>query len=229
MPILVVCPGCRKSFKVSEKFAGKKGSCPKCKHEITVPTEAQEVKVHAPQAFASGGKTTSGELITKPIARQDAKFTPVAAAALGSAVLVVLLVALVGGKVGLWKWWSIAPALVLLSPPLAFAAYTFLRDDELEPYRGNALYVRTLICGVVYALLWGAFEYVGRTYFNSTPEIWMWLVILPPFVLVGGLAALATYDLDFGTGTMHYSFYILVTLILRVTASILWPWQQLGG
>ena len=228
MPIVVVCPGCRKSFKVSEKFAGKKGSCPKCKHEITVPTAAQEVKVHAPQAFASGGKTTTGELITKPIARQDAKFTPVAAVALGGAVLVVLLVAFVGGKVGLWNGWSIAPALLLLSPPLALAAYTFLRDDELEPFRGNALYLRSLICGVVYALLWAAFEYVGHN-LTGPPELWTWLVILPPFVIVGGLAALASYDFDFGTGTLHFSCYALVTLILRVTAHIAWPWHQLGG
>ena len=37
MPISVVCPGCKARFNVSDKFAGKKGPCPKCKTVLTVP------------------------------------------------------------------------------------------------------------------------------------------------------------------------------------------------
>ena len=60
MSIIVVCPGCLKSFKVSDKFAGKKGPCPNCKRTLQVPTKEQEVQVHAPEAFAGGGKNASG-------------------------------------------------------------------------------------------------------------------------------------------------------------------------
>jgi hypothetical protein len=223
--ILVVCPGCRKSFKVSEKFAGQTGNCPKCKHPIKVPTAQQEVKVHAPQAFASGGKTVSGELITKPIARKEVKVTPVAATVIAGAALLALLIAWIGGNRLFSSWVVIAPVLALISPPLALAAYTFLRDDELEPYRGKALYIRAAICGIVYAMLWGGFEFVGAQGILSA-EMWTWLFVVPPFVVIGGLAALAAFDLDFGNGVLHYSFYALVTIALRATAKVPWPWAQ---
>ena len=42
MPIDVTCPGCLVRFKVSAQHAGKKGLCPKCKHEILVPSLDEE-------------------------------------------------------------------------------------------------------------------------------------------------------------------------------------------
>ena len=82
MSIPVICPGCHKSFKVSDKFAGKSGACPSCKTTIDVPEKGQEVKVHAPAAFAEGGRSTSGKLITKPIARKQVRLEPVTTAAI---------------------------------------------------------------------------------------------------------------------------------------------------
>ena len=84
MSILVVCPGCRKSFKVSDRFAGKSGPCPSCKATIQVPTKSEEVKVHAPTAFADGGRSTTGQLLTKPIARKETRLGPVMAVAIGA-------------------------------------------------------------------------------------------------------------------------------------------------
>ena len=86
MSIIVVCPGCLKSFKVSDKFAGKTGPCPNCKRTLQVPTKEQEVKVHAPEAFAGGGKSTTGKLVTKPIARVNAKLRPVTTTLIVAAV-----------------------------------------------------------------------------------------------------------------------------------------------
>ena len=60
MSILVVCPGCHKSFNVDDKHAGKTGACPKCKAKITVPTKEAEVTVHAPTEFAAGGPPPRG-------------------------------------------------------------------------------------------------------------------------------------------------------------------------
>src|SRR5215475_9997808 len=94
MPISVVCPSCKARFAVSEKFAGKKGPCPKCKTVITVPDKpAEEVKIHVPEQFASGGKDSKGRPVLKPIARQDPKLAPPAIAAIAGAVLVTLAVA----------------------------------------------------------------------------------------------------------------------------------------
>ena len=62
-----------------------------------------------------------------------------------------------------------AIALLVISPLLVVTPYTFLRDDELEPFRGNALYIRASTCALAYAILWGAFtlavarlDHVGR-------------------------------------------------------------------
>jgi hypothetical protein len=226
MSILVVCPGCRKSFNVSDKFAGLTGACPKCKGKIAVPTKAQEVKVHTPEAFASGGKTTSGQLATKPIARTVTRLEPVQAAIIAGASLGVLLIAWIGGKAGLFA----SPvmrglALLVVSPPLVIAAYTFLRDDDLEPYRSKELYIRTGICSLAYALLWGAFAYVSAQGV-LTDELWSWFIVAPPLLLIGALAAHASLDLDYGNGFFHYCFYLLVTVLLRWAANIGWVWES---
>ena len=60
MPISVVCPSCKARFNVSEKFAGQKGPCPKCKQPIVIPAVQEEVKVHVPEQFQSGGKDSKG-------------------------------------------------------------------------------------------------------------------------------------------------------------------------
>lgn len=231
MSILVVCPGCHKRFKVSDKFAGKSGACPSCKATIKVPTEAEEVKVHAPTEFAEGGRSTTGKLVTKPIARKETKISPVAAVAIGGGALTVLLVTWVGGRAGLFVsrgaegqnvgllWCTLG--LLLISAPLVVAAYTFLRDDELEPYQGTALYVRSAICAVSYVALWGIYSHVAGLGI-LTGELWEWLFVLPPFLVAGALVALACLDLDFGSGFFHYAFYVLVTVLLGWIAGIHW-------
>jgi hypothetical protein len=229
MAIIVVCPGCRKSFKVSEKFAGRTGNCPSCKHTIRVPSPKEEVKIHAPTEFASGGKSVTGELITKPIPKKVAQLDPVMAVTIAVAALGVLLVTWVVGKIGLFRHWSTtAIGLLVVSPPLVVAGYGFLRDDEREPYRGMGLYIRSGICAVVYAALWGVFGYLGVLGILSG-ELWTWVFIVPPFLLVGGVAAFATLDLDYGNAVLHYAFYAIVTLLLRVVAQIPPPWQETAG
>ena len=73
MPIQVTCPGCLSRFSVSDKFAGKKGPCPKCKKEISIPTKAEEVVIHAPEP--TGPKDSQGKVILKPIRRTDTLLT----------------------------------------------------------------------------------------------------------------------------------------------------------
>ncbi len=224
MSIPVICPGCHKRFSVSDQFAGKKGPCPRCKHLIEVPSKEQAVEVHAPEAFAEGGRGTDGKLVTKPIDRKDTKLQPVASVLVVGSILGVIAVAwmaagLIGGNAvvrGL--------GLLLVSPPLALAAYTFLRNDELEPYRGTALCIRAAICGTVYAILWGAFAFWGQP-MVTTGEIWMWLVVAPPLFVVGASTAMASLDMDFGSGFFHYACYVLATILLAWIAGMGWPWD----
>jgi hypothetical protein len=228
MPIVVVCPGCLKSFKVSDQHAGKTGACPKCKHAIKVPTKAEEVKVHAPEAFEGGGRSTSGKLVTKPIARAETKLKPVVVAMVAGAAVAVLAVTLVGRQLEVFKIaWVSGVGMLLVSPPLVMAAYWFLRDDELEPFRGRPLYVRTAACSVGYVALWGVFSLLVAQQM-ITAELWNWLFAVPAFTVVGAAIVFASFDLPFGDAIFHYGFYLVVTVLLRAAAGAGWVWN-IGG
>jgi hypothetical protein len=227
MSIIVVCPGCRKSFKVNDKFAGKSGPCPSCKRTLQVPEKSQEVTVHAPTEFGGGGRTKAGKLAIEPVAFAPAKLQPVMAVILVAAVLTVLAITWVGGRTKLKLFDHLIVAaigLLAVSPPLVVAAYSVLRDDELEPYRGKELYLRATLCALAYAALWGLFSLlVSRGLI--TGELWTWLYVAPPFVLAGGLFAMATLDLDFGDCLFHYGFYLVAIMVLRWAAGMKWVWD----
>ena len=217
MPISVVCPGCKARFNVSEKFAGKKGPCPKCKTIVTVPVAAAvEVKIHVPEEYASGGKDSKGRAVGKPIPRSETRLQP---------VLITAVVAIALGSLGICfaarhladKLPLIIVGLALLSPLVAVAGYSFLREEELEAYRGRELWIRATICGVVYAVLWAVY---WRIWPALPGELWQWLLVAPPIIGVGSLAALATFDLDFSSGALHYCFYLLLTLILAAVLGL---------
>ncbi|MGA2032590.1 MAG: hypothetical protein ABSG68_10055 [Thermoguttaceae bacterium] len=225
MSILVVCPGCRKSFQVNDKFAGKTGPCPQCKTKIKVPEKTQEVQVHAPEEFATGGRSTTGKLVTKPVARAQVKLEPMMAATAGAGIVGLLVITWAAGKIGLAQ--NIVPCglgLLLISPLLSFAGYTFLRDDELEPYRGRELWLRLAACSVAYSVLWGIFAFM-RNSGLLTEDLFSWMVFAPPVFLLGTGAAWAALDLEFGNAFMHYTFYIFVTIVLRWVADLGWIWN----
>ncbi len=229
MPIAVICPGCRKTFHVGDQFAGKSGPCPKCKTVIKVPAATAEVKVHAPGDFSSGGRTAGGKLALKPIARKQIKLQPVAAAIVAAASLAMIVAARLGGKIGLlsldsWRGYcGVTVALAIISPALVVAAYSFLRDDELEPYRGKSLCLRAAACSLGYMVLWGVFGYVTGNF--QMEELWSWAFVAPPFFVVGSLAAYAALDLEFSSSFLLYCFYVLITIFLRWVAGMGWVWN----
>jgi len=207
VPLTVVCPGCKKRFSVSEKFAGQKGPCPKCKIEITIPTLGDQVVVHAPDSGTL--KDSKGQSVSKPILREETKFSPKIAGAIGAAVLVVIVLAVI-----LRQSESISPIIpifgaILFAPPIVLGGYTFLRSDELEPYMGTDLLIRVASCAAAYAFLWGAFWFVSS---NLGPfETPVLVFVIPPFVFAGAFAAYASLDVDYLMGMVHYAFYLLVT------------------
>jgi hypothetical protein len=225
MSILVVCHGCKKSFQVSEKFAGKKGPCPKCKAIITIPDTTQEVKVHDPAAFG-GARSTTGQLVLEPIARKQWKVKPWMGAAVGGAAVGTMVVAWIAGKLvagsTIGQYSLATVGLLLLSPVLAVTAYTFLRDDELDPYRGIQLYIRAAACAATYIVLWGFYVYIRNTV--EPDEIWHWFLIASPVLVLGTVAAWLSFDLEPGSGFFHYGFYLLVTTLLGWIAGLGWAW-----
>ncbi len=222
MPISIICPGCHARFQVSEKFAGKQGPCPKCKTIINIPKVDEQVKIHAPEDYGGGGATdTKGQPVLKPIAREETRL---------STNLTVLIVAVSLVTLGLaWMIGSsskdesgvvnVSPVVLgvgaaALAIPLVLAGYAFLRDDELEPYRGMELWIRAVICAAIYAGLWGAEAVVMQIMKEHGANFWIFAG--PPFILVGAGAAYSCLDLEFGTAVLHYAFYLGVTVLLRL-------------
>jgi hypothetical protein len=228
MAILVVCPGCKKSFNVDDKFAGKTGPCPKCKTKITIPQKAAEVKIHAPDEFSGGGKGVTGKLLLKPIARQQMQIKPVVAAGIGGAVIAAilwaLLVRLVPPESNSLRYLLSGAGLLLVSPPLAVAGYRLLRDDELEAYRGMQLYIRASVCAAVYMILWAVFAYVKAVMHNQI-DLPLWFLVAPPFLIMGAASGKFSFDLETTNGFFHYAFYVAVTMILGAIAGLGSVWQ----
>ena len=224
MAIRVTCPGCHKRFKVSDQFAGRSGPCPNCKTVIRIPTKDEEVKLHGPEGFGAGVR---GAMTTKPILREETTLQPVFLLSVAVGTLLVLIVTAILGRADFFGQQTVfrsTIALLLVSPPLVIAAYSFLHHEEdLDPYRGKALYIRAGICAAVYIGLWGVYGFVAGRY--VTGELWQWLFVAPPFLVAGGLVALACLDLDFGSGFFHYCFYLFVTVLLRWLAGLGWVWE----
>jgi hypothetical protein len=225
MPINVTCPGCLKRFSVAEKFAGKQGPCPNCKKTITIPKLEDQVVIHAPVHSEAGAIGAGGRHVLKTYRWKDTKFQPLVFAGVIGFVLVALLIALVLRTSGDIDLWLKVAAAVLLGPPIAWAGYTFLRDPEFEAYQGTNVILRALACGLVYALLWGVFWFLGERFFGADAvkkglEIWQMVVLIIPVFAAGTLAAYASFDLDPGSAFFHCALYFAITVLLRLIAGL---------
>ena len=220
MPIPVICPGCNARFTVSDQFAGRTGPCPKCKQPITIPAAVvKTVTIHEPEAPTAGSATGSRPPLA-PIKRVDKPVTAVALAATAAgAVTTMLLAWLVGATFAPGKPpdWLLAVGGFLVAIPSAALGYAGVRDRELEPYRGRALLVRSLICAAVYAGLWCA---KGILPAEQTAEMWQWVYLGPLLFVPGVIAAMATFDLDQGRAVAHASLYAMFASMLRWLAGL---------
>lgn len=212
MAIQVICSGCRSTFTVSDKFAGRTGPCPKCKKPITVPSTAvKEVKIHGPEEEPA----RPGRVPTTPIVFEEHPVPRAAYVAVSIGAVVILLLAVVARLVwgaGEAPGWLLAATACIVSLPSAWLAYEIVRDRNLEPYRGRPLLVRTAACGAAYVTLWWVKGFLPP---ELTSELWPWVYLGPPFLFAGALAALASFDLDWGPGVAHFSLYFAFLVILR--------------
>lgn len=227
MPIRVICPGCHATFNVSDKFGGKEGPCPKCKTTMQIPKASEQVVVH--EAPPSGPTDSQGKSVLDPIKRKDSKYPMPVLIGAGVAAVMVPAIAFVlgltleenadGVKQG--NIFILAFGAILLSLPVVLAGYSFMRNDELEPYSGKDLWVRGGICALVYALTWGIHAYLGRMMGFTTPmEMQQAMIALPAMIIPGTLASLATLDLDGFSAAVHYVFYLMVTVGLRLIMGV---------
>jgi hypothetical protein len=279
MPIQVTCPGCKAQFNVSEKFAGKKGPCPKCKAVITIPAAepapaaaassagsataksgaappkppapaAADVKIHAPEEAQKGEKTKTGRPTSKPIEHRDVRFTWKLVVLVVGTTIALFVAAWFGGRLVqgpppllqmqegdaevlaarrmpmLIAYALRAAAILLIGWPIVLAGYGALRDDELEPYRGRSLYLRTIICLTVYIGVWGIYALIPD---DLVTQPYMWAIFAPAMILPAAAAAYFCFDLDYLGATMHALFFLAVTTLLGWTAGLGLPWSDNGA
>lgn len=237
MPIQVTCPGCLKRFTVADKHAGKQGPCPSCKKTITIPKLEDQVVIHEQP---SGPVDSKGRSVLKTFRRQDSKFSPLMAlSAVGVVVVACLVAFLLKGFVATA---SVVPAVLVmcgaaavLGPFVAAGGYMFLRDDELEPYRGAQLWLRAAACGVGFALAWLLFAFILSRL--TTPEdvksglqLWQLLIPLAVMFMVGLLSAYASLELDPASAVMLFALFFIFTGLLRLLMGLSFlPGLVLGG
>lgn len=221
MAIQVTCPGCGKRFTVSDKFAGQKGPCPSCKKEILVPKLEEQVEIHAPENF--GPKDSQGKSVLKPITREE---SPVGVLQIVG-IVAVLVIALVGALAVRFTvtdpadsqlWIFLGCGAVLLGPVVSYAGYFILRDQDLAPFRGSALYLRLVICGGLYAASWMLMPLVAYTVgdYEFVPV----MVGAAIMIAIGGGIALASFEMDYLMGILHYGFYFAICVGLRFVAGV---------
>jgi len=222
MPIAVTCPKCLTRFSVGEKFAGKKGPCPKCKNEITVPELSEQVVIHAPPDAVP--KDSKGVSVLKPIKRTEVKISrALIFGSIGGVLLAILLAVglrLTGG--------APLPLLVLaalaVAPPLVRFGYAISRDSELEPFYGQELWVRVAITSVVLAATWIVYAFVAPYVFDydkasELPLLYSGIALVVMLAL-GSLAAMAAFDLELSGGLVIAGVYITATLVLCLIAGV---------
>ncbi|MFN0022242.1 MAG: hypothetical protein ACKVP0_28675 [Pirellulaceae bacterium] len=116
---------------------------------------------------------------------------------------------------------------ILLAPAIAFAGYTFLRNDELEPYRGQALWIRLAIFALAYPAMWGIYWAVFA-YLGVNPPLIALAMIIPLLILGGAFIAHVTLDIEYGTALLHCCMYLSATVLLRLIIGLPPHWSVWG-
>jgi len=238
------CPKCKKPITIPKATtpAGAAAAVPGAPPAAPPP----EVKIHAPEEVQKSDKSKTGRPVLKPTFHSDTRLTWKLAASVVGAVGLLFLAAWFGGRfvaappplltseavnadlVSARRMQMIvayllrAVGLLLIGLPVVTAGYLVLFDDELEPYRGRNLLVRTLICLVVYIGVWGLYALIPN---DLKSEGYLWIFFAPALVLPAAVAAYFCFDLDYLGSVMHASFFLLVTLMLGWTAGLQMPWS----
>ena len=222
MPIAVTCPKCLTRFSVNEKFAGKKGPCPKCKNEITIPELTEQVVIHAPPDVAP--KDSKGQSVLKPIKRKEAKFSRAliwgSVGGVAGAILLALGMRLTGGTPIIMR---ILVALAV-APPLVRFGYAISRDSELEPYVGRELWNRVWITSAVLAATWLIYVFITPYVLDIDYASEMGLlasgISLVVMLTFGSIAAMAAFELELFGGMIIAGVYVAATLLLAILGAV---------
>jgi len=222
MSIQITCSKCFTRFNVSEKFAGQKGPCPKCKAVITIPAANQEVVVHE---AATGPKDATGRPILKPIFRQDAPITAIHWTIVGCSAFVMLTVAVVGRAMyppAEFPGWGLGFGALLCGVPAALVGYILLRDPEAGGFRGLEFWVRTAACAAGFAVLWAMSPLMAFAFKEpvANPTLLSQSVALAFLILAGGGLSLLAFEFDYLMGIVHSVSFLALCVVMRLIAGL---------
>ena len=219
MAIRVTCSGCLARFDVSEKFAGKEGPCPKCKKIIQIPALEEQVVVHAPEH--SGPKDSKGRSILKPISRSETKLTGLHITLIIASIVLFLGMCFVLRNLytdkELLPLWLLGIGAVLVAGPIAYVAYTFLRNQEAASLAGQDLWTRLGICSLVYGALWLLMPVMAYAFPGNQIGA---IIALVGMIAAGGAIGMLMLEFDYLFGVLHYGMYLGVCLIGRLVAGL---------
>lgn len=208
-------------FDVSEKFAGKEGPCPKCKKVITIPTLEESVVVH--EREHSGPKDSTGESVLKPISRKETKLSGLHITLIVASIALFLGAAIMARFMypdgATFPLWLLAVGAALIAMPIAFAGYTFLRNPDAAPFRGQDLWSRLAISGAVYAALWMLMPLMSYAFPGNQMGA---IIALIGMIAAGGAIGMLVMEFDFMFGVLHYGMYLGICMIGRLIVGLGW-------
>ncbi len=222
MPIQVTCANCLKRFQVSDKFAGKTGACPNCKKQLRVPDESEEVVIHAPEDGVL--KDSEGKSVLTPVLRQETDVTRKGLLITGGAILAAIGIAIGMRVTGETPLIVQILGVILIAPPLAWAGYSFVHDQELAPYVGPDLRNRVLFLSAVFPSLWIIYAfapaYVLDLDFASEMSFMAFGITFVVMLLIGAFASMGAFELEFTSGLAHAGLYLIATVSLALISGI---------
>jgi hypothetical protein len=202
-----------------------KGPCPNCRGIIEIPKA--EITVHAPDEFASAGKTVKGRAILKPLDRQvtviGVRELLLAAGTFAVMLVLALTVRHFLSSVILRDVIGSAGVTAAAFGMSLFGYYLLRSGDDLEFYEGEDLCKRAGICTAVYTVSWILFEFFVR-YMSLQGSMLIWVYMIP-LAMICLFTAYAVFDLDYPAALIHYSFFLICIIILRWAIGFGWIWM----
>jgi hypothetical protein len=222
MSIQVTCGTCFTRFNVSEKFAGQKGPCPKCKTVITIPTAAEQVVIHERE---SGPKDAGGRPVLRPVFRQETPIGAIHWTIAACTAVIMLVVAIVARSlytVETFPWFGLVFGAVICSVPVALVGYIVLRNPEAGGFGGRELWLRIALVAMGFALLWGMSPIAAFAFADpiAKPSLLSQSVAMVILVLAGAGISLLALELDYLFGLVHAGAYAVLCIIMRMLAGL---------